>query len=181
MTCQCSHCNFVSVFPEIPSLDPPDLDTYLKNPNTEWTLLCNWLSPWHEDMAFLFLNGFTTDGASIPSWAKSIVGDSFQLPLLPYAIVHDGIYCAELLPQQEADDYFYSLMRSRKHVSYPKAQTIYRAVQIGGGTVWKKHTKESINNNRKLVIKITDENVYNLIVQTRIIPQNLETLIIPLS
>ena len=92
--------------------------------------------------------GFITDFASVPRIFWSVIP-----PWGKYgkaAVVHDFCYGTELYPRKRCDEIFLEAMEVLA-VSLWKRRVIYTAVRIGGRFVWKKHTKQSIAECRKLV------------------------------
>lgn len=74
-----------------------------------------------------------TDGASIPSWARKIIGDKYDKSYLKAAIVHDH-YCYvenHVRTWQETHKMFYDALIDLK-VDKTKAKAMYFAVYIGG-------------------------------------------------
>ena len=142
-------CRYLYIYPEMPALDPPPLTEIWTNPGAEWTLFCNWMGPLIDGKATLLRKGLKTDGTSIPRWAWRAFGHPFSLPVLAYALPHDGDYSAELVPRDEGDDRFLEGMAQDKHVCWVKRNGIWTAVRAGGGFVWNRHTPESISEARK--------------------------------
>lgn len=74
-----------------------------------------------------------TDGASIPSWARKIIGDKYDKSYLKAAIVHDH-YCYDenhVRTWQETHKMFYDALIDLK-VDKTKAKAMYFAVYVGG-------------------------------------------------
>ena len=94
--------------------------------------------------------GFVFDGASIPKIFWGIVGSPFTGNYTLSALVHDALYVTESLERKAADEIFLDLMK-QGNVSYLKRHTMYWAVRTGGYFVWKKHTEESIERNKKYI------------------------------
>lgn len=75
----------------------------------------------------------TTDGASIPSWAQSIVGEPFKDEYLLAAVLHDH-YCYKenhVRDWRETHRMFYDAMIALKVPDF-KAKLMYAAVYLGG-------------------------------------------------
>ena len=89
------------------------------------------------------LKGFDFDAASIPKIFWSIIGSPFTGNYTTPAAVHDGLYAGEVLDRKVCDDIFLDLMKQYK-VSYVIRYAMYWAVRLGGGKVWKEHTKEEV-------------------------------------
>lgn len=87
--------------------------------------------------------GFDFDGASIPKPLWSIIGSPFTGNYVSAALFHDGLYAGEVLDRKVCDDIFLDLMKQYK-VSYTIRYAMYWAVRLGGGKVWKEHTKEEV-------------------------------------
>ncbi len=162
--CMCKICNHVSVFPEMPYLDPAPEGSADSN---LFHLACHWVGPLIDGQAVLIRRGFPTDGASIPRLAWSFTYHPFQMPLLPHALEHDALYAAELLPSRAAVDTRFDLsMRLSPSIPWIKRAAIYRAVRIGGGGVWDRHTSETISFARKYT-QLLPEDLYQIVCQTR--------------
>lgn len=167
--CVCPSCRFVSVYPELPSLDPPTLAESWEDPKAEWTLACHWMGPIRNGKALLFRQGFKTDGASIPRCVWPVVGHPFQLPLLPYALDHDGAYAAELFSRAECDSRFLNNMVDDRHISLVKRNAVWSAVRLGGWGVWTGHLVGEVEQANKLV-RVVGEEEYLDIVGSRRFP-----------
>ena len=89
------------------------------------------------------LKGFDFDAASIPKIFWSIIGSPFTGNYTTPAAVHDGLYAGEVLDRKVCDDIFLDLMKQYK-VSYVIRYAMYWAVRLGGGKVWKEHTKDEV-------------------------------------
>lgn len=85
--------------------------------------------------------GYESDGASIPRAAWRVAGHPFE-EVLGAALVHDILYDTEWWPRDKTDDCFRDLMKACG-VGPIRRGIIYRAVRLGGGFTWKKHTDES--------------------------------------
>jgi len=72
---------------------------------------------------FLIREGFDFDGASIPQWAWSIIGDPLALDILIAAIVHDILFCVH-------------------HRQFPLriANALFCAIQQASGATWAKRS-----------------------------------------
>lgn len=86
--------------------------------------------------------GYVSDGASIPRIFWRVVGHPFG-KYLPAAVVHDALYETEMLDRKEADQCFRDLIKALPVSTWRRA-LMYRAVRLGGGARWNKHTPESI-------------------------------------
>jgi hypothetical protein len=75
--------------------------------------------------------GNWTDGASIPQWAKPIVGESFDEGFIKAAIIHDHYCDRHVRPWEETHWVFYDALRAN-NVSEEKAKLMYFAVMVGG-------------------------------------------------
>jgi hypothetical protein len=98
--------------------------------------------------------GFIFDGVSIPRICWRVVGHPFETPLLLAALPHDILYATETFTQSECDWIFIELMEELK-INWVKRNLVYSAVRMGGGFVWRKHTKKSIEN-AKAYIRIVE-------------------------
>jgi len=107
----------------------------------------NWHCMLDEDHLIMIFSGFDTDGASIPWWARPIVGNPFDGDLFPAAVAHDGLYAAELCPRKQSDDWLLSLWQ-RMGIDEARREIMYEAVRIGGADVWARHTPASVAQAR---------------------------------
>ena len=96
------------------------------------------------------LAGFISDLLSIPRVAWRLVGHPAQGLAQPGGVVHDALYCTQLLPRAVADAYFYDLLRANG-VGRCRAWLMYRAVRMFGGAAWGNKTAAQIAEARKYV------------------------------
>jgi hypothetical protein len=75
--------------------------------------------------------GLKTDGASIPSWAKPIIGGSFDKDFIRAAIIHDHYCDRNVRPWPDTHRVFYEGLRA-SNVDEVKAKIMYYAVLVGG-------------------------------------------------
>ena len=94
------------------------------------------------------LKGFDFDAASIPQIFWSIIGSPFTGNYTTPAAIHDGLYAGEILDRKVCDDIFLDLMKQYK-VSYLRRYTMYWAVRLAGGKVWKDHSQEEVQEYKK--------------------------------
>lgn len=112
--------------------------------------------------------GYETDLASSPVWASLWPLGVTQYGLwTPASIVHDWEYETEMMRPEgygedsllasqysplraQADRNFYESMRA-DGVSRVRAWIMYRAVRVGGGVFWWRHTPERVLAVRKLL------------------------------
>jgi hypothetical protein len=154
--CKCEGCAKLLFYPDLPPLDPPRIGSG----SEDWLLACHWCGPLIDGRATLIRRGFLTDGASIPRPAWPVVGHPFQVPLLAYALPHDGDYAAELHSREECDRRF--LCGMAESMGWAKRNTVWSAVRGGGWVPWGRHTKESIAFARKFCRDIGEEEYYAL-------------------
>lgn len=76
---------------------------------------------------------FIHDGASIPRPARALYGadDELRGP----ALLHDWLYCSQLVPRAEADALFLEAMQ-RAGSGWAKRRSIHAAVRAGGWVRW---------------------------------------------
>lgn len=74
--------------------------------------------------------GFKSDGASIPSFAWSIIGHPFG-EYLESAVIHDWLYKTDS-PRKRADWVLLDAMKAQR-VSFWKRRIMYRTVRLFGG------------------------------------------------
>ena len=75
--------------------------------------------------------GLITDGASIPPWAKKIVGQSFDKDFIKAAVIHDHYCNRKVRPWRQTHKVFYDGLVSAG-VPRGKAGIMYFAILIGG-------------------------------------------------
>jgi len=68
-------------------------------------------------------------------------------PHIRAAFIHDILYAAELFPRDECDDIFLELMKEHG-VGWFTRNSMYLAVRMVGGLVWRKHTAASLQHSR---------------------------------
>ena len=81
---------------------------------------------------------FKFDGASIPRLFWRVVGHPLQGKALPAAVIHDGLYRAQLTTRKEADKIFHTLLKLNE-INKFKAWLMYRSVRTGGKKSWKQY------------------------------------------
>ena len=113
----------------------------------------------NEEIAVTAKKGLITDGASIPRWAWRFIGSPFTGKYTGAALIHDALYMAEALPRKQCDNLFLEMLEV-EGVSYWKRYAMYWTVRVGGGWVWKKHTKESVEKGKKYC-EVRYENTVN--------------------
>lgn len=125
---------------------------YSGNPITEWDVtiekfivyrpfVCEWKRPLKPVFEFEIEEGFHTDFASIPRWARSfvpVIGRHIQA-----AITHDKTYEAIIrslagnaMTKLEADELFFEGMEYL-NVNLVRRNIMYRSVRVGGTGRWK--------------------------------------------
>ena len=92
--------------------------------------------------------GFIFDGASIPRWLWSIVGEPFDPNWLAAALCHDALYAAELLDRHACDKELFHIMCETSQQGADSARKFFIAVDLFGGRVWRAHTEKSILDSR---------------------------------
>ena len=102
------------------------------------------------------LKGFDFDAASIPKVFWSIIGSPFTGNYTTPAAIHDGLYAGEILDRKVCDDIFLDLMKQYK-VSYARRYTMYWAVRLGGGKVWKEHTEKEVLKYKGYCIAVKED------------------------
>lgn len=176
MSCRCDSCTHLYAWPEMPYMDPPAVSDIWSDPDAEWTVACNWLGPLIDGSATLILRGLKTDGGSIPRPCWPVVGHPLQMPLLPHFLCHDADYAGELRRRAVADARLYKGATLDGHVNLLKRRTVFRAVQLGGGPVWRRHTPASVAAARRFC-RAVDAAEYHALLASRDIPvQNSRTL-----
>ena len=92
----------------------------------------------------LVKEGFVFDGASIPRWLWSIIGNPFDPNWCAAALIHDALYSAELLDRHACDKELFHAMRRTSKIGHSKARTFFIACDNFGGWTWRAHTAKSI-------------------------------------
>jgi Protein of unknown function (DUF1353) len=75
--------------------------------------------------------GLVTDGASIPFWAKPIIGDSFEKDFIKAAVIHDWYCDRSVRAWTQTHRVFYDALLA-SGVDSVKAKIMYYAVLVGG-------------------------------------------------
>jgi hypothetical protein len=145
------------VWPELPALRPPPLTEVWAGGPQDWRLAEDYLGPLIGGYATLTLEGFPTDGGSIPRAAWRIVGHPWQLPCLAYFIPHDSDYAARLWHRNVADTRLLQGMNLDGHVVAVKRLAVYRAVRDFGGIPWARHTEAGIAEARRFCRIVGEE------------------------
>ena len=101
--------------------------------------------------------GFVFDGASIPRFFWRIIGHPLDHEFIRAVLLHDGLYASELLAQALSDEAFLEFMKYYDDIGWLKRNAMHKAVRVGGGSVWKDHTPESIKEARKYVSFINSQ------------------------
>lgn len=132
-----------TIFPNAPMMKPISNDKWLVEED---------FIVFHKGKSITVKRGFETDGASIPNTPliRWIIGHPFSMPLLPDAIIHDGLYASELLPRNQCDWIFLELMK-RSKIGWAKRNAVWSAVRLGGAIVWARHTFDSVQKAREFV------------------------------
>ena len=86
---------------------------------------------------------FWWDGASIPQFAWSIIGNPWEQDVAPGALVHDCLYATQIFPREICDEIFFQINK-KNGMGWFKNHTIYRSVRMGGGSAWKEKTEKHI-------------------------------------
>ncbi len=168
MSCRCESCTHLYAWPEMPYMDPPSVADIWNDPEAEWTVACNWLGPLIDGSATLIRRGLTTDGGTIPRPVWPVVGHPLQMPFLAYFLCHDADYSGELRRRAVADARLYKGAALDGHINTLKLRTVYRAVRIGGGGVWKKHTPQSVERARRFCRAVGAEEYAALLASRRL-------------
>lgn len=104
-------------------------------------ILTDALTAYWEGKRITVLPGYVTDGASIPRIAWRAVGNPWE-EYQAAAVIHDILYESEVFTRADADQCFIDLMEWLE-IGWLRRSTMYRAVRMGGGFTWRKHTDES--------------------------------------
>ena len=96
---------------------------------------------------------FDFDAISIPKVMWSLVDSPFTGKAVRAAVLHDALYASEYFDREICDKLFLEAMKS-DGVSYIKRMAMYNAVRMFGWTVWKGHKREEVDEYKKFVTVI---------------------------
>jgi hypothetical protein len=119
------------------------------------TLLEN-LFVYEGDKVHLIPKFFTSDGASSPLGSWNLF-NPLDPDYFPEAVWHDWNYRAEIYSREKCDQLLYEALLSAKIVSDQKAWFMWFIVRSCGWNAWRKHTKKSVLDVRKLAGIYRDE------------------------
>ena len=131
-------------FLDLPDMKPPS------GSGCEWTVRQLWKSPYLNGKRLSCQPGYTTDGASIPRLAWTLIGSPMDVPLLGPALCHDMLYSAELVPDHSTADWMFLEYMQMAGIGWAKRNAVWSAVRMFGWVVWGRHTLESVAAARKL-------------------------------
>jgi hypothetical protein len=169
--CRCSACDYLSVWPEMPYMDPPSVPDVWNDSAAQWKVACHWMGPLIDGRAALIRREGLTDGGSIPRAAWPLVGHPFMMPNLPAYLQHDFEFGAEAFPREICDARLRSALIDAK-VERGQADIIHDAVRIGGGECWSRHTAASLAYYRSFV-RIVGEERWHALAASRVFPSEL--------
>ena len=92
--------------------------------------------------------GFIFDGASIPRWLWSVIGNPFDPNWTAAALIHDSLYAGEILDKHACDKELFHIMQLTSQKGKDAARKFFIAVDLFGGWVWRRHTPKSIDDAR---------------------------------
>jgi hypothetical protein len=98
-------------------------------------------------LALVIWAGFVFDGQSVPRLLWPIIGHPFSGRSIAAALVHDALYCSELLPRADSDRIFRRFLDNGRALSACK----WLGVRAGGWLTWRAHTPISIAAARNYV------------------------------
>ena len=96
--------------------------------------------------------GFDFDYASIPTIITNLLPKNGQ-EYDRAACLHDALYASEYFERKVCDDIFLEAMES-EGVSRFKRLAMYYAVRMFGGSVWKGHNQDEVNDYRRFITVI---------------------------
>lgn len=104
---------------------------------------------WHRITAHA---GFDYDGASIPRFCRTVVGDKMAHDVIVAAMFHDLFYCAHhfLLLKPVADTFFRDVT-GVYGASMVKRASVYEAVHLFGGGPWRKDSETKMDKYRPML------------------------------
>jgi hypothetical protein len=102
----------------------------------DFTIVCRFRGKWYR---MTVRKGFDFDGASIPQWAWSLVGDPLALDILVAALFHDILFCVNdpAWPLSVTNEFFLEVQQAIGS-GWVKRNMTTKAVQAAGWTRWKK-------------------------------------------
>lgn len=159
LLCNARNPEFPIEFENMPLLLPPAMKDP-GNPDKYWMIHEEWKSPPINGYQVCVRApvelidgrtfGFFTDGISVPQLAWTLARmHPFSMPELCGALPHDILYSAELADRKTCDKWLREFERMAG-VSEFRSDAMYGLVNIFGGTVWRKHTTESIDAARSM-------------------------------
>lgn len=116
---------------------PCDLRAYV-TPG-EWVVLAPMLFEYDhcESLSIAVPRGFITDLASIPRPVRLLPGFDVNGKSRRPAVLHDYLYCSQLVSRRAADDLFYNALLS-EGVGAPLARLFWSGVRAGGWAYYNK-------------------------------------------
>jgi len=142
--CLCEKCNALTVYPAMPCLSP------LPRNDDCWHTDCHWMSHIVNGHAVVIRRGFETDLASFPRLTWRVIGHPLSKDTLAQGLAHDALYAAEALERKACDDWFLESMRI-SGIGWAKRNAIWSAVRIGGGFVWARHDRKTVDCSKGYV------------------------------
>jgi|LakMenEpi03Aug12_release.lakeMendotaPanAssembly.Ray.scaffolds.fasta_scaffold288380_3 hypothetical protein len=96
--------------------------------------------------------GFIFDGASIPWFAWSIIGETpFNGKILPAAIVHDILYRTHYVGVMKANDVWYDLCK-RNDIAWGKRQVMTQVLNAFGWVAYNRVTPKDIEYYKQFLV-----------------------------
>ena len=109
---------------------------------------------WNDNISIIQVNPkFDFDAISIPKIFWSIIDSPFTGKAVKPATLHDALYASEYFERHICDLYFLYAMES-EGVGYFKRLAMYYAVRMFGGSVWKGHNHDEVNDYRRFITVI---------------------------
>lgn len=99
----------------------------------------------------LIRKGFIFDGGSVPRFFWRAIAHPLDHEMIRAFLLHDGFFGSELVSRDESDEHLRGFMKDYDNIGFAKRNAVYAGVRIGGGSVWAKHTPESIAKAREYV------------------------------
>lgn len=112
---------------------------------------------------FVIPAGFLWDGASIPYFARVVIGEPNKKAFAIASLIHDWLYYTHIYNRAKSDKILYNELR-KSGVNCIKAMTMYISVKSFGPTAWENKTEDFDyleNLIKKIKLDKRDLNKYN--------------------
>lgn len=121
---------------------PKLLPFYYPDGDGGWILLEDFTTQYtlnNRDLILTVKQGFDYDGASIPRFCRTLVGDKMQHDIIVGALFHDIMYCVHHpLFSRKVADRFIADKIFEYNGTLIKSYAVYNALRTFGGIAWRK-------------------------------------------